>query len=221
METSMDYSNLNIFSQTKPIQAVMYLKNGQKIKLFGFAVLRESHFLQINFPISIWPNDVVIDWQKNIFIYLEEKNTVISVSGSLEKDLEPGNLLVKPFGYVNYIDRRDSLRVTANNIQAYYQPVNENGSPLCLEKKKAKAENISSTGIVLQAFEIITPDQRLYLEIILPEEEEKTEIMCIGRVTRLALQTDGNLEVALCFEDIQQQDQEYLFDFCYSHRLSH
>ncbi len=220
METLMDYSNLNIFSQTKPIQAMIYLKNGQTIKLFGFACLQESHLLQIHFPISIWPTDIEIDWQKNIFISLEEKNAVISVSGSLEKELEPGNLLVKPFGYINYIDRRDSLRVTANNIQAYYQPVNENGSPLCLEKKLAKAENISSTGIVLQAPEIINPDQRLYLEIILPEQEEKIEIICIGRVTRLALQTDGNLEVALRFEDIQQQDQEHLFDFCYSHRLT-
>ncbi len=220
LEILMNDSSLNIFRQTKPIQAVIYLKTKNKIKLFGFAFLTEEKFLNVQFPSSSWPRNGNIDWQKNIFIYLEDKNNVISIYATLQKKLSPGNLLVKPVNYVQYRDRRDSQRVSVENILAHYQPINEKGSPIKSERNVAQAANISSSGILLQAREVIKPDQRLSMEITLPEKDQTSTICCTGKVIRMALQPNGTLEVALRFEDIQQQDQEYLTEFCQSHRFA-
>lgn len=214
----MNNSILDIFRQTKPIQAVIYLKTKNKIKLFGFAALTEKNLLQVQFPESSWPRNKAIDWQKNIFIYLEEKKAVISVYASLKQELGPGNLLVKPIDYVQYKDRRDSPRIAVENVLTNYQPMNNKGSPLRSHKNWAKAENISTSGILLQVPEVIKPDQHLSLEIILPEKDKPSTIQCSGKVIRLALQPDGNLEAALRFEHIAQKDQEYLTDYFHSHR---
>lgn len=214
----MNNSILHIFRQTKPIKAVIYLKNKNKIKLYGFAGLIEKNLLQVQFPKSSWPPNQDIDWQKNIFICLEEKKAVISVYAYLKKELGPGNLLLKPIDYVQYKDRRDSPRVSVENIVTRYQPLSKKGSSIGSQKNLAKAENISKSGILLQIQEVIKPDEYLSLEIILPKKDQKSPVLCTGKVIRLALQPDGNLEVALRFEHIAKKDQEYLTDFFQSYQ---
>jgi len=201
---------LNIFQEIQPITASCLAESGESLYFYGVAHITEWPFLKVQLPQSSSIDVKKVAQESQVLVYFEMDHSYLTLHTHVEQHINHKALVVRVEDYQRMKQKRVVSRAPAQEVLACYMPVDEQGLPLRKEKNRAEAVNLSKTGILIRMDEIFEPNQRLEINLSLPEVNL---IHCVGRVVRLALHRTGIIESAIQFEDLTDHNRTKLGDY--------
>lgn len=202
---------LNIFQESQPVTASIVTTSGERFQIHGVAQLTESPYLQFKFPKSNLSEIRKIDKKSNVIVCSEIDYSVLTLYTFFIDYINHNSLLLKIDHHDQKKQKRIANRFPVHEVWAEFWAVDESGHSLHNTKYIAEAVNISKTGILLTLHDVVEPNQRVHLSILLPGIRLITSY---GRVVRLALLRSGKIELAVRFEDVPDSDQSIINQYC-------
>lgn len=201
------------FKNHRSVQLIIAFSQTEKTLLKGIAKTVEESLLEVMVSEQDWPNTNKITKQSSFFINFDSREGTISLRASLDSIPEKGRFRFQILDYEQDGSDQGDLRVSGPEVKAVYYYLSENGQAKKQTRKETKVMNISPKGLLIRCDEVIEPYKVIGLEITLPTKDRYT-LRCTAKVARMALNTNGQIDLGLEFLDLDQTQQGRLSDFC-------
>lgn len=208
---------LDLFSELREVKVIVSQAGTVKLTLNGSAIVKKKPYMELTFPAEAWPELQNLDQGVQLLLCLQTENSVFFVNTTISRPLGEGRLLVQASDLVQERKKRSAERVPAERIELRYWHLDEEGRAAG-EAKQARPLDISSTGIRMGLDEVVEPSQMLGLKLFIHDKPEAT-ITCKAQIVRMGLKADSSIEVAVHFEDIDEQDRQRITYFCYGENM--
>jgi hypothetical protein len=202
----------DLFSELRPVKVLVTQGGSEKLSLSGSVILTRKPYLELTFPLEVWPEVQTLDTRSKILLCLETEESVFLVNTAIAMVPGEGKLLLHAEEYVQERQKRSAARVPAEQIDILYWHLDEEGRKVG-EAQEASALDISSTGLRMRLGQVLEPCQMLGMKLVI-HKAPQASIICTGQIERMALKADSSIEVAVHFEDIDRQDRKRITDFC-------
>lgn len=206
------FTYLEQLKEPQMVRILLPLKNNKRLGLSGRAQLATPNLIQIQFPKTELPNPDQIDILSDCLLSLNTLDSILNIHTLIQSMPNNKQLLVKAIDSKEQIEKRSSIRAPATPIKITYWDLDENKTKA---KKTAEGINISTDGLLLILNDIILPYQHIGIEMTIPIPQEIT-ISCKAQVIRTSLNSDGKIQLAVKFEDINPKHLEHILAYCYS-----
>ena len=208
---------LDLFSELRQVKVVVSQAGAVKLSLNGSAIVKKKPYLELTFPAESWPESHALDQGSQLLLCLHSEDSVFFVNTTVSLLLGEGRLLVQAEDFVQERYKRSAERVPAGRIELQYWQLDEQGRAVS-EAKEAQPLDISSMGIRMKLEEVVEPYQMLGLKITI-HEPIQASITCNAQIVRMGLKADSSIEIAVHFEEIDEQDRQRITDFCYGENM--
>jgi c-di-GMP-binding flagellar brake protein YcgR len=208
---------LDLFSELRQVKVVVSQAGAVKLTLNGSAIVKKKPYLELTFPAEAWPELQALDQGSQVLVCLHTEDSVFFVNTTIARLLGEGRLLVQAEDFVQERYKRSAERVQAERIELQYWHLDEQGRALS-EAKEAQPLDISSMGIRMRLEQVVEPYQMLGLKITIQVPPQAT-ITCKAQIVRMGLKADSSIEIAVHFEEIDEQDRQRITDFCYGENM--
>lgn len=204
---------LDLFSELRQVKVIVSQAGSVKLTLNGSAIVKKKPYLELTFPAEAWPELQALDQGSQLLLCLHSEDSVYFVNTTISLSLGEGRLLLQAEDFVQERYKRSAERVPAERIELQYWHLDEQGRAVS-EAKEAQPLDISSMGIRMKLEEVVEPYQMLGLKISM-HEPPQASITCKAQIVRMGLKADSSIEIAVHFEEIDEQDRQRITDFCY------
>lgn len=189
------------------------LKDGEKIHLECVVIAQspeklEAHFLPDQLPAE------ALDLDGRCHLRFDVGGPTLSVITRIEKVENDRKLLLRAVETLNHQQRREYFRV---DVQLPVKIQNISDKPFEFPSGDlfgdAEGINISGCGIMVVFNDPLPAETLIRLKINLPEPRPAT-VSCVGHVVRQTEKRRGGYQVALHFDEINQEERDKIIAFC-------
>lgn len=200
-------SVLNHLKDYRVVKICLPLQDGQKQSLDGVAKITTSPQFEVTFlPDQLNADDLNREEFCRVTFDVAGENK--SIKARINEVAGDAKLLLEMVDSFTHIQKREYFRVDADLSVSYWVIDDENPSA----KSVQTSVNISGGGLRLPVSELIAKGTKLGLEIVV-DAPQPTVVECIAEVVG-TYDVDGVKQLALCFADIGDEDQDAIVAYC-------
>lgn len=200
-------SVLNHLKDYRVVKVCLPLQNEQQQSLDGVAKITTSPQFEITFlPDQLKTEDLNRAEFCQVTFDVAGENK--SIKARIDEVAGEAKLLLEMVDSFTHIQKREYFRVDADLSVSYWVIDDENPTA----KSVQTSVNISGGGLRLPVTELMKKGTRLGLEIVV-DAPQPSVVECVGEVVGI-YDVDGVKQLALCFADIEDEDQDIIVAYC-------
>jgi PilZ domain len=200
-------SVLNHLKDYRVVKISLPLQDGQKQSLDGVAKVTTSPQFEVTFlPDQLNTEDLNREEFCKVTFDVAGENK--SIKARIIEVAGEAKLLLEMVDSFTHIQKREYFRVDADLSVSYWAIDDENP----LAKSVQTSVNISGGGLRLPVSELMAKGTKLGLEIVV-DAPQPTVVECVAEVVG-TYDVDGVKQLALCFADIGDEDQDAIVAYC-------
>jgi hypothetical protein len=212
-------NNLDKINIGSIVRTVFPLKGGGKLVLDGVVIkILPPSSLEIDFVPDQLSDALRIDNTENCLFSYELGEKVCSFSAAVKKISEECCVELELIETVTHKQKRNFFRADVN-LQVKLRQMRQRAQRAQRAKpasiKTGELINISGGGILGLFGERIEEGRQISIELTLPGKPGNV-VSCGGYVVRANSRNDGEYEVAIHFDDIDQTTRDKIISFCYA-----
>ena len=200
-------SVLNHLKDYRVVKICLPLQDGQTPSLDGVAKITTSPQFEVTFlPDQL--NTEELNREEFCRVTFDVAGENKSIKARINDVAGDAKLLLEMVDSFTHIQKREYFRVDADLSVSYWVIDDENPSA----KSVQTSVNISGGGLRLPVSELIAKGTKLGLEIVV-DAPQPTVVECVADVVG-TYDVDGVKQLALCFSDIGDEDQDAIVAYC-------
>ena len=201
-------SVLEHLNEYRVVKVVLPLHEGERLLLDGVAKSTVPPQFEITFlPDQLKPD--LLNLEEPCQVSFDVAGTTKSIRAKIDAVVSDAKLQFEMVESFTHVQKRAYFRVEAELSVSYW--VIDSDNPAA--KSVATQVNISGGGLRLPIGEKLGDGTKIGLEIVL-DVPQLHIVECVARVVRTYDLGDGQKQVALSFEDIEQEDQDAIVAYC-------
>jgi hypothetical protein len=201
-------SVLDQLEEYRVVKVVLPLQAGQQQLIDGVAKTTTSPQFEITFLPDQLSADA-LNLTETCHVSFDVAGATKTIRARIVSVLSGAKLLLEMVDSFSYAQKRAYFRVDADLSVSYW--VLSEGSPLA--KSIHTPVNISGGGLRVPIDQPLKEGAEIGLEIILDAPEPRV-VECVARVIRSFAGGPTGLQVALCFVDMEEEDQDAIISYC-------
>jgi len=201
-------SVLEHLNEYRVVKVVLPLHGGEQQLLDGVAKATTPP----QFEITFLPDQLKIDMldlEDHCQVSFDVAGTTKSIRAKIDSVVSEAKLQFEMVESFTHVQKRAYFRVEAELSVSYWVIDGENPAA----KSVNTQVNISGGGLRLPVDEKLKDGTKIGLEIVL-DVPQLTIVECVAKVVRTYDMGGGPKQVALIFEDIEQEDQDAIVAYC-------
>jgi len=201
-------SVLENLNEYRVVKVVLPLQEGEPLLLDGVAKTTSPPQFEVTFlPDQL--NTELLNHQEICQVSFDVAGATKSIRARIDAVVSDSKLQLELIESFTHVQKRAYFRVEAELSVSYWVIDGENPAA----KSVSTQVNISGGGLRLPITDKLMDNSKVGLEIVLDVPQARI-VECIARVVRTYEMDDGSKQVALSFEDIEQEDQDAIVAYC-------
>lgn len=212
MENVPVQSTVEKIGERHPVKVYLPIQDGGKIPLEGIGHVEAATILRVNFSSESIPDNV--NKMGEFRLFFNQGGPTFSLCGGIRQVVDENQIFLTVEEAFEHPQKRQHFRINVEVPVKYWK---DDDSVLVPEIRPALSDrvNLSAGGIMFKADINASPGEYLGLEISIPGPKPAT-VRCTGEIVRVSNRGRNSRDVALKFTEIEEQDQEKIFRFCFS-----